>query len=341
MHIVQNARKLYFFSLIFLLIFDLIIIFWKLQKDSIEFGNESDSDILQEYKNEPPGKEYFLIVIDQAGVEKMYEEFKNLYADVEYAHTKSHMIGQLIYEKEGAQGIIYCDTAFTFGCYHGFFGAAIIDRGIDVIHELDQACIERFGRSSTDCQHGIGHGLVEYLGHDKAMLVEALEQCASLNWQGALLGCQSGAFMEFYFPLIDRDKGIMSAREIGPEPCPELEARFQQSCYYDTAMWWEVVYKHDYKRVGELCDGVKNTDNKKACFLGLGDKIGFTGNDVTKSIASCKLMPSRDGETYCRAGAMHSFLVDVQYREEANRLCKGLLQQDYNTCLQEARLWDL
>jgi len=280
-------------------------------------------------------------LIDKVGPEKAYEQFKADFADKHFGvqHTAAHVMGELLYEKAGVKGLSVCDSTFAFGCYHSFFGRALAEQGLGIIPELDAACIAKFGPLGTGCQHGIGHGLMEYFSHSG--LLSALDSCSATTQKKALFGCTSGVFMEYNVPIIVTDKDAFTQpRALDKtkpyEPCPKLPVKYHESCYYEMAQWWdkENNFKDDYKKIGQLCQAIGEQPSRESCFLGAGN-IAAPSSDykVKEAIAKCKQMPSLESQMTCQSGASWSFYASVTYRNLAADVCKDLPADSQRRCV--------
>lgn len=267
-------------------------------------------------------------LIDKVGAEGAYAEVKKLSDLVNPAsHSSSHLFGEVLYEKEGISGISVCDDYAGFGCYHGLFVKAVSDRGLAVAKELDRACVEKFGILGLGCPHGIGHGLVEFLGYDK--LNEALDICAQLTWQGELFGCQSGVLMEYNFRTIFEEGGseVVTREAHGNlyEPCQSVAERFGQACFFEQAAWWREVLNSDDEKVGAFCGGINNSTQKEACFLGLGDAVAersFYDKEAVKE--ACSRMPDDYGKALCFTGGAWAYFANPEKENESPSLCEDL-----------------
>ena len=264
--------------------------------------------------------------IDKVGPERAYSEFKkeNQLRDERFRHGEAHLFGEVLYEKAGIRGISICDNSFTFACYHSFFGRAISEQGLGTLPVIERACIEKFGVNPSACTHGIGHGLLAYLGPDK--LLSALHACDTLQEKLVFGGCPSGVFMEYSIPL---DVGATLTRlrpfdEAYPyEPCVLTPEKFRQSCYHEIGKWWEFFL--DYEKIGRLCDVIVSAKEKEACFQGVGDIATLSsGYDVTETVNKCKKMPTGEGELLCRKGAFLFFSGIAEYKALAPALCQGV-----------------
>jgi hypothetical protein len=281
-------------------------------------------------------KKFWKERIDNAGTDVAYEEFKAATQGKDFgvAHTLAHIMGELIYEKEGIEGVANCDSTFAFGCYHSFFGKAISENGIGVVESLDQACIRKWGEKGLGCPHGIGHGVQGYYGDEK--LIDALEVCTKLNWKEPIGGCTSGVFMEFNFHTMESFRA--ENRKLDPEnphyPCNEVPDKFRQACYFEQAQWWAQVVDGGYAQLGVLCKEVNEKSALEACFRGIGNTIApSTKYNSTETIASCALMPGDEEELLCREGASWSFYAEPSARDRVGEVCIGLGEVRSKRCL--------
>ncbi|MAF59418.1 hypothetical protein CL631_01060 [bacterium] len=276
--------------------------------------------------------------IDKVGVDVAYVEFKEEYKDYPYGpqHTLAHIFGILLYDKKGIEGVAICDGAFAFGCYHSFFGLAITEGGLAMIHDLDKACIAAHGVKGLGCPHGIGHGILSFVGYDN--LDEALDECRTLTWKEPIGGCTSGVFMEYNFLTMEDPLGLSHREEVEDKhfPCSSIEDRFKQACYFEQPTWWKVVYAPDegYRKVGELCEEVEDTLNREACFRGIGNTIsGISGFDIESTKSECESMPEREGKTLCLQGAAWLFSAEPGFDSVWKSLCRGLNKDEESVCL--------
>lgn len=319
-------------------------IFYKIITDNLSVDSLSISEISG--KNASEDKKKWAELMDEIGIEKAYRQFKSEYENIHFGrqHTMAHIIGELIYEKAGIQGIVFCDATFAFGCYHSFFGRALAEIGPDIISEMDKSCIDKFGPLGTGCQHGIGHGLMEYFGHDN--LLAALDACSATFQKKPLFGCSSGVFMEYNVPIIitadnTSTRPRMLDKSIPYNPCPGLPSKYQESCYYEIVQWWdkEGNYTGDYKKIGQLCQDILEQKNRESCFLGVGNMVAQSSEyDVTETVIKCGEMPIEDSRLLCRSGGSWSFFSSVRYMHLAPRVCDDLALGLKAKCVQDSDL---
>jgi len=232
-----------------------------------------------------------------------------------------------------------CDEGYNYGCFHGLVTAAIRTDGLATVSPLDASCAEIGARGATVCQHGIGHGILEYLGH--ANLRDALEACARTNQPDPLAGCTGGVFMEYNVPLALGDDGryVVAPRPLADPgnpyaPCDTLAGtRFEQGCYQELAQWWHQVYPEDYARFGDFCTALADPKNRNACVNGIGKIIpSAAGYDVARAQELCESVGTGDAYLSCIVQASWSFESNTGSHAEAKELCSSLPLAEQYRC---------
>ncbi|MEL6804242.1 MAG: hypothetical protein AAFO91_10715, partial [Bacteroidota bacterium] len=276
--------------------------------------------------------------IAEMGGYQAYELFSKFYSESEIGiqHENAHFFGEALYAIEGIKGVVVCDARFAFGCYHSFFGFALLDQGLGILTDLDQACIEVYGRKGLGCQHGIGHGVLAELGYDK--LDESLEACRTLDWDGPIGGCTSGVFMEHNFATMQDQGRVREAGEQGLHfPCNVVGNTFLEACYFDQPQWWWAGQQFSYERVGQLCQEAPTDTERTACYRGVGNLVaGFKGFELDAIIDGCAQMPDVEAELYCIEGASWLMAAQPEYEHIWNELC-SYFEGDAHTRCEEAR----
>lgn len=288
-------------------------------------GPEAGTETLLSYWNE---------AVREYGGKEAYQRFADAYGalDVQRQHALAHVFGEALYKQEGISGVAVCDSNYSFGCYHAFFGWALADQGLSILEELDQECIKEYGRKGLGCQHGIGHGVIAELGYDK--LAESLEACMRLDWQDPIGGCTSGVFMEFNFNTMQQ-WGTRQLDERGEHyPCTEVPDRFTQACYFEQPAWWSMREGDDYAHVGALCEEVTDAADREACYRGTGNVIaGLTKYNIEEMQAACGEMPDSEGEFLCIEGATWIVSNQEQFKDVWQQLCEPYSGQRYKQCM--------
>ncbi len=270
--------------------------------------------------------------VDALGAEAAYERFKTDYRskNLKEQHIGAHIFGDILYAKKGLDGFRVCDAMFAFGCYHIFLTRALAERGAEAILMLSRICEERFGARSAGCEHGIGHGILEYFGYSPDGLRRGLETCPPASDKNPFVGCLSGVFMEYYSRVsFDQTRTALEWREFDPrnpyDPCPSVPKEFARPCYAQLGLWWDTATNADYRYMGELCGGVGDRGNRDICFFSLG-MFGATlsGYDGEETLSRCAEMPSEESTLLCRAGAHRSFRGAPYNASDAQELCADL-----------------
>jgi hypothetical protein len=233
------------------------------------------------------------------------------------------------------KGVAICDSSFAMGCFHSFFGTAIKEHGISIVFKIDSDCAARLGEGGLQCAHGLGHGILSYLGDEK--LNEALDVCRKLTWKEPRGGCSSGVIMEYNFHTM-QDPVFQQARMFDAKnpyhPCTSVPDFYEEACYFEQAQWFFNVSGESYKNIGLLCEGIENEKNRIACFRGIGGILGPHVEFNTKEIlAACKEMPNAASEIYCRQGAAWSFKGEPKAMARSQEPCEGMKDGDLKSCL--------
>lgn len=267
--------------------------------------------------------------IDRHGVKEAYELFKKDGEGKPFGvqHTFAHIFGELIYDEKGIEGISDCDPTFSFGCYHSLAGKAIIESGLSVVKDLDKACNKGFDSPNNGCLHGIGHGILGYVGYDN--LDAALASCRDTWMIEPLGGCPGGVFMEYNFHTMESVESS-KARPLDPakpnDPCDSVEGAFTQQCYYYQALWWPHVVGKDYAKVESLCGSVPDRSDRRACFLGMGEAVTtHTSFNAAETRALCDAVSDPEERLWCKEGAWRIYYAAPNTRPMASQMCQGLL----------------
>jgi len=290
----------------------------------------------------PKERTHWIRRIDDTNSRKSYEEMKMEYdsAPPGTQHLVAHLFGEILYEKLSISGVTLCDGAFAFGCYHGLFGAAIYNQGFDVISTLNRECTEGLKDVALACQHGIGHGILAFIG--ESALTQALDLCAKLSDRTTLGGCTGGVFMEYNFSTSHTalSPGTITrplkAGHSLHEPCTGLQDKYQPSCYFEQVQWWYDVFTGDFGKIGLLCSEVIDDGAREACFQGAGTYGTVVSlYDSSATVAVCQQMPYLNASLLCREGAAWHFLGNPKLEASVSELCFDLSGTLKERCLEK------
>jgi hypothetical protein len=273
------------------------------------------------------------------GIEKAYQSFISDYADKEFSiqHPAMHEVGRALYQVAGLPGFGVCDASFAFGCYHSFLAQAIAENGLSIVPDLAEACRKKYGAGNeTGCTHGIGHGVVEYLGSNN--LAEALELCSKTGQTNPLFGCTSGAFMEYNQPTtFEGGVAYSNLRKPGDDllaPCDSLSTEdWRSSCFFEIPLWWKGTIKDDVK-IGNLCLKAEGARERESCFMGWGTIVAENSSySVEKAGSICGLIKDVKGASECRFGIAMRWDADGKHSREGREICRGGDKEIEKKCL--------
>ncbi len=285
--------------------------------------------------------------IKAVGATAAYQEFLAAYAmeTPTEQHPRAHVFGRALYQTVGLDGVTVCDQHFNFGCFHEFLGLAIQERGLGIVPTLNEDCITKLKDNAPGCQHGLGHGIISYVGYDDKDLIKALEVCDKLRGQPPVGGCLGGEFMEYNLQTMLGDEAHIRPLHGDPYyPCDTLAEQFQDACYYEQPQWWLMLSWGDrgdqqkrgelFRRVGQWCAEAPRASLQRHCYLGIGNNAPPVVDwNEGKMVRECERMPTLDAEIDCRAAAAGAFFSKSTSQEAPWGTCNGLSAADYDRCV--------
>lgn len=288
--------------------------------------------------------EYWETRISSVGGTEAYREMADSVKGMTVAdqHVVAHTFGKALYEVEGVGGFPVCDTEFSQGCFHQFFGSSIQAVGIEKsTREAKELCAAQNQiQDKRTCEHGLGHGILGYLGYDVRNLEDALLACKkAFPGRGLTLGCLGGAFMEYNIrALLQPDTSIraLSAASVY-EPCDVLSGADKMSCVFWQPWWWhtELSRKMDaestFRELGTYCS-TYSPQIAQACFEGVGYMApNREGYEPGKIARFCGATSNRGKERiWCWSYAITQ--ITQQISEFDDEICKGLSGDDLSYC---------
>jgi hypothetical protein len=220
------------------------------------------------------------------------------------SHILAHIIGGILFDKEGVDGIAYCTADYYYGCYHGFSSRAVEVHGEASIQMVLDACDTE---ALIDCKHGTGHGMLAYYGD--AHVNDALARCEADPYP-IIAGCRHGVLMEYFLNSMRKADGrkLVPYDPANPDsPCTnDIDSAYQPECYYKLPLLWRVwsVYRGEdqtmqFKAMGDNCAKVSSAALQTLCFKGAGEQVHYLiGDDPDLIREKCMQMP-RNGRAAC------------------------------------------
>lgn len=249
-------------------------------------------------------KSFFSDLAWKKGANYAYEVLKkaNLPPNTDL-HLLGHVVGDVLYKQQGAEGIKICTEDFRNACSHSIVVGFFIDKGDSALSEIQKACKKAPGGlgAYTMCFHGLGHGILAYKQYD---LPKAIEICKKTGTQEhgnqESSQCISGTVMEIISGG-GHDKNLWSKQRkkylFADNPFYLCSNSFvpkeaKTLCYaYITPYLWEAVgadlgrpTDEDFKKSFALCNQMPEEDKAyiDTCFGGFGKE--FVGLAVSRDI---------------------------------------------------------
>ncbi len=247
-------------------------------------------------------------------------------------HDQAHLIGGLLYEKNGIEGISTCDSTFAFGCYHG-----LMDRVLAAAdkNNLNPTIIEaREGCSSAgevmnvrSCIHGIGHGLATLENYD---IKKALNDCDLLAPEDQTY-CSDGMFME----AMNTAPPSLYDPKKPTYPCDTLEEKYVSSCARSLPQVMRFRFKMDNLNIAKACLATENQTLIYHCIDSIGYYVGQTsGGSADKIISECKALPNETAQGQCAAAAAGEIIFQntVGWSVNAPKVCDSFTGELQTLC---------
>jgi hypothetical protein len=255
-------------------------------------------------------------------------------------HLLGHVVGDILYEQEGIDGMKVCTHDFRNACSHTIVIGALLEFGEGAFDDIRQACYDAPGGKGayTMCFHGLGHGVLAYNDYDFPKTIEMCKQFSSEKYNGREgVECFGGGVMEII-------GGGGHNKELWEEKRPEylnpadpfafcqedyLPDEYRTMCYnYMTPYAFEALgadmgYPDPeiYSQTFDFCSKISMSEPqlRDACYGGLGKEfIGIaTGRNFVPGVEPnkeqlqlmldwCYLADEADGKAYCVASTVGS-----------------------------------
>jgi hypothetical protein len=289
-------------------------------------------------RNTTVDRERIRQVLREEGGFKAYEVLAQELAteDMAVQHIGAHMFGNALYDLDGMNAIAVCDDRFLYGCFHSVLMAAIGDKGLDAIGELQKVCDTVLPDLRGQCEHGIGHGIVGTLGFGTEEIEKALNLCDSeLPHSPPIDGCKGGVLMENIQRLMHDGTIHPRAFEAGEkwEPCDALDAKYSDACAFWQPLWWVssiIPIPADVElfaaQMGSWCtEAPGGISAEQYCVSGIGNIIYvLIGTSTERTAAVCAATTDNSKNLYgCHETAARRYLYSLP-QDIALRACDGL-----------------
>jgi len=248
-------------------------------------------------------------------------------------HLLGHVVGDILYEQKGIDGMKYCTHDFRNACSHTIVIGALLEFGEGAFSDIKEACYAAPGGKGayTMCFHGLGHGVLAFNDYDFEKTVAMCEKFSTEKYFGREgIECFGGAVMEII-------GGGGHNQDLWEEKRPEylnpkdpfalcqvsyLPERYRPMCYnYMTPYAFEALGANMaypdpsiYAQTFDFCASIPMTDSasRDSCYGGLGKEfIGIatgryfgpdsrpTKDQLTLMVDWCLLASETDGQESC------------------------------------------
>lgn len=255
-------------------------------------------------------------LIERIGPEEAQEALQNsgLPYDGE-AHLLNHKVGDWLYKKYGADGLIKCKDYFLSSCYHGFIILAVAKEGTGVLDEMMTKCWTKGFNTAVQCAHSIGHGMLAYEGYKELPI--ALAHCDRMEESSAnfpTYNCYDGVFMENMRAVHNDgkpspDRWLKKDDIIFPCNSPEIDEKYRKACWSNQPAWIYEQMLGDNRKVADECLKLTNAEYQTTCFDSLARIIHpLSMGSIDRVMSLCSAMPTDYWDRRCQISVLRSSL---------------------------------
>ncbi|MDP3778766.1 MAG: hypothetical protein Q8R30_01800 [bacterium] len=279
---------------------------------------------------------YFTKLAEAKGAPYAFEVLKaaSLPPDTDL-HLLGHVVGDILYRQQGAEGIKVCTQDFRNACSHSIVVGLFTEKGEAALEEIAAICWQAPGQSGayTMCFHGLGHGILSALGYDMPHAINVCEktgksessQCIS----GAVMEIIGGGFHDREIWEKQRKKYLSDKNPMSLCLSDFMPEEARPMCFvYLTPHLFEAaggnlaaLGPQDFKKAFTFCDALPAGDSldRKSCFGGFGKEFvvlaknrdirnidSMTREELGKVYDWCLLTPDQKGAIDCINNATQS-----------------------------------
>jgi len=251
-------------------------------------------------------------------------------------HLLNHEAGYFLYEKYGPKGILKCKDYFLASCYHGALIRAIGDNGLESLSQIVEACEKVDVTIASQCAHGIGHGLLAWVGYKN--LPGALSLCGeveSSNEGFLTYHCYDGVFMENNYAIHSGqrspDRWVKADDPFYPCNDPGILERYRKACWSNQPQLLLEPFRGDFKRLGALCGEVADEEYRVTCFNSIARHIhSFTLGNADVAFDMCSNMPNTEYANCLADVGVSAFVLGD--RNMPYEICQKFSKEEKDMC---------
>lgn len=253
-------------------------------------------------------------------------------------HLLGHVVGDILFEQRGLEGIQICTQDFRNACSHAIVVGLFYEDGEGALEKISNACREAPGGKGayTMCFHGLGHGVLAYAGYDLEKTIGLCKQTGTTEYNDReFVECVGGSIMEMIAGVNDPEAWKAQYKNYFKEndplyPCSAdfMPDSVKGMCYNYLTPHLFIAAGGDlsdptdsFEKAFTYCDAISSEriGERAACFGGFGKEFivlakerdirdidVMTEEQIKKVYNWCKLAPNREGAEYCLSFAMTS-----------------------------------
>lgn len=338
----------------FFLILDLILAtaWFLVSRDSLKETVNTQNSNFDDLKT------YFTNLANQKGAKVAFEVLKVAPVPPNTdMHLLGHVVGDVLYKQQGAEGIQICTEDFRNACSHSIVVGLFTDKGESALNEIEEACKKAPGGPGayTMCYHGLGHGILAYEGYELPKTIELCQKTATAERGGQEYPeCVSGAVMEIISGgghdrqiwARERPKYLKADNPLYICSADFMPEEARGRCYdYLTPYLWEAVgadlgnpTEADFEKSFKLCEEVDEENYRNICFGGFGKefvglaqsrdirRVDQMGDEKLKKIVDwCNIAGNKQGANACLMSALSSIYWGGENDYSASiRFCQAI-----------------
>lgn len=276
-------------------------------------------------------------------------------------HLLGHVVGDILYKQQGANGIQICTQDFRNACSHSIVVGLFTDKGENALSEIENSCGKAPGGlgAYTMCYHGLGHGVLAYEGYDFQKTIKLCQktgtsehsnqeypQCVS----GAVMETISGGFHDRWLWERERPKYLKTDNPFFICSPPFMPEEARSLCYnYITPYLWETIGANrgnptpeDFEKSFKLCDQILEENYRNTCYGGFGKEFVGLAQErdirrvdqmdegrLKKIIGWCNLAYNKQGVKACLGSALSSIYWGGENdRSGSIRFCRAIAEDE-------------
>lgn len=286
---------------------------------------------------------------DVFGLEKMYATYATAIEKMPVGpqHRAGHILGEVLYEREGMKALDRCGQRFTGACVHQIASQYVAALGTDSATEIISKCTTQTGALLGTCAHAVGHGLTYMSKYDPSKLEENLNMCDTLDIKPVdpVQSCYAGVFMEYNMRYVEYE--YPNPRTVEGDPlttCEGLSSQLhKRMCVFWTIPWLHAAqYNFAFSseiisELGNICARVTDTEQRRDCFYSIGRTLTISNimlpkvaNDYCESIGK-----THEDINACIWWAARAYF-QAGGENRTNELCKMRSDDDVRACVEFA-----